>query len=47
MLSDVEKDSNLMLMRLSPVATLFGLLQVRKNEMSLRSRPGGTALLRN
>jgi len=31
MLSDVEKNNNLMLLRLSPVATLFGMLQVRKN----------------
>jgi len=32
--SDLEKGNNLMLMRLSPVATLFGMLQVCKIEIS-------------
>jgi len=46
MLSDVEKDNNLILMRLNPVATLFGMLQGRKNEISLRNWSGITAHLR-
>jgi len=45
MLSDVEKDNNLILMRLNPVATLFGMLQGRKNEISLRNWSGGPEYL--
>jgi len=44
--SDVEKDKKMMLMRLNPVATLLGTLQMRKNEISLRSWSGGIAHLR-
>jgi len=46
MLSDVEKDNNLILMRLNPVATLFGMLQGRKNEISLRNWSGDMFVLR-